>query len=109
MTVEALWTVEYQSRSGWIMGGIVVLETNRIFGGDGQYYYTGTYSLNDSNIEGTMTAKHYHGEKKTAWGDAESQFEVKFKGVVDKQSIFGEASRSQGKVPFRMLKRENLP
>jgi hypothetical protein len=32
-------------------GGVAVLETNRIFGGDSGYYYLGTYSIKDGQIE----------------------------------------------------------
>jgi hypothetical protein len=50
MSIEALWAVQFvgisnQGRS--TSGGVVVLETGRIFGGDTWQYYTGKYSRED--------------------------------------------------------------
>ena len=38
MSVEALWTVEYEDGGSWRNGGVVVCQAGRAFGGDGQYY-----------------------------------------------------------------------
>lgn len=68
MSVEALWTVEYElAPHGWTNGGIVVLESERVFGGDSQYYYVGTYVLKDRHFSADIHATHYHGEMWTAF------------------------------------------
>jgi hypothetical protein len=52
--IEALYVVEFgdvaiggQTYTYW-NGGVAVLETNRIFGGDSGYYYLGNYTIKDS-------------------------------------------------------------
>lgn len=37
--LEALWSVEFVSNTDGEGAGVAVLETGRILGGDGQYYY----------------------------------------------------------------------
>lgn len=42
--VEAFWIVEFEVvHTQWAGAGVVVLETNRVYGGDGHYYYKGSY------------------------------------------------------------------
>jgi hypothetical protein len=46
MSIEALWAVKFTGVQGVRLaksGGIIVIESNRIFGGDTWQWYTGTY------------------------------------------------------------------
>jgi hypothetical protein len=46
MSIEALWAVEFTGASGFRIaksGGVIVIETGKIFGGDSWQWYTGTY------------------------------------------------------------------
>lgn len=46
MTIEALWAVQFVGIHGVRQaksGGVIVIESNRIFGGDSWQWYTGTY------------------------------------------------------------------
>jgi hypothetical protein len=59
MSIEALWAVQftgYNTGGGIVRaaksGGVIVLETGRIFGGDSWQWYTGKY---DRNSNGTYT------------------------------------------------------
>jgi hypothetical protein len=66
MTIEALWTVEIPDvKGGWINGGVVVLETGRIFGGDSFYYFLGNYDVSGGNVSGTLNVTHYNGPQST--------------------------------------------
>jgi hypothetical protein len=51
--IEALYVVEFGDVAlggqQYRNGGVAVLETNRIFGGDSGYYYVGTFSSNGKN------------------------------------------------------------
>ena len=58
--IEGLYVVEFgdvaiggQTYTYW-NGGVAVLETNRIFGGDSGYYYVGNYTIKDSQFEATV-------------------------------------------------------
>ena len=55
MSLEALWALTFgtEQRLG---AGVVVFETGRIFGGDGNFYYLGHYDYNtrDQTISGEV-------------------------------------------------------
>jgi hypothetical protein len=52
MNVEAMWVVKYVDPSAPgsgmnLAGGVIVLETGRLFGGDSGAYYVGSYKVKD--------------------------------------------------------------
>jgi hypothetical protein len=53
MALEALWAVRFGSVQDF-GSGIIVFETNRIFGGDTSFYYVGSFTYNprDQTITG---------------------------------------------------------
>jgi T3SS negative regulator,GrlR len=59
---EALYVVEFgdMAASGtYRNGGVIVLETGRVYGGDSGYYYVGTYSVKDGQLTGEVkVVKH---------------------------------------------------
>src|SRR6266436_4982225 len=60
--LEALWSVEFLTPGqNNINAGIVILETNRVFGGDSWYYYTGTYQGEDGKLAAQLKSTHYAG------------------------------------------------
>ncbi len=94
MSLEALWTVEFasleegnQSNMG---AGIVIFETERIFGGDNQFYYVGKYKVNNGMIEGQVKVTNYTGESHSIFGKLE-EFKLSIKGKVEipKMSLSG--------------------
>lgn len=49
MSIEALWAVRFAGAHGVRVArsaGVIILETNRIFGGDSWTFYTGKYERN---------------------------------------------------------------
>jgi hypothetical protein len=113
MNEEALWTIEFQTASGWTNGGVVVLETSKVFGGDSQYYYVGKYGFSGSaGMVAEVHVTHYSGAVGTAWGDAAQIFDVILRGTVsaDGKRIDGTMERTGLPSPrFRMTRRELLP
>ena len=78
--LEALWSVQFATNSDMWGAGVIVLETERAFGGDGQYYYIGKFkALPGQIIEAEITATHYAGSRSSVFGDKE-QFTVKLTG-----------------------------
>lgn len=51
--LEALWTIRFTSIRG-AGAGVVVLETGRVLGGDGQFVYVGSYR---AQPDGTVVAE----------------------------------------------------
>ena len=73
---EALWAVYFGDASdpsgfdpGRMNAGVAVLETQRIFGGDSQYYYVGNYEVEKDRITATVTITHFNGEGWIAFGE----------------------------------------
>jgi hypothetical protein len=61
--LEALWSVVFLTpNSTRLNAGVVVFETNRIFGGDSWYYYTGTYQGKGGKLTAKIRSTHYFGE-----------------------------------------------
>lgn len=112
MSIEALWTAQFQTAKGWDNGGVVVLETGRVYGGDSQYYYLGTYKMAGEEIEATLSVTHYFGEVSTAWATSEKKFTVALRGKRENNVIAGVMFRPefpQAMRPVRLTLRENLP
>jgi hypothetical protein len=78
--IEALWSVQFVTNLGMQGAGVIVLETERAFGGDAQYYYIGKFkSLPLQTIEAEITATHYAGPRNSVFGDRD-KFTVKLTG-----------------------------
>lgn len=113
MSVEALWTVEIpDAKGGWINGGVVVLETGRIFGGDSFYYFLGSYDVCGGSVSGTLNVTHYNGPQSTTWGDYAAKLSVKFNMKVEETVATGTGERLDKpgmRLPIRLTKRADLP
>jgi len=60
--LEALWSVVFLTpNSQRLNAGVVVFETNRIFGGDSWFYYTGTYKGENGKLVARVKSTHYFG------------------------------------------------
>ncbi len=110
MSVEGLWTADFEVLAGWRNGGVVVLETGRIFGGDSQYYYLGKYEVSRGTMTGKVSVTHYHGQAGTAFGDNAARFDVELAGNLTENAVDGKATRSGfPAIRFRMTKKAELP
>lgn len=113
--VEALWAVHFGGLyiPGQHNGGVVVLETTRIFGGDSCFYYVGKYDLTDNKLTAQVRITHFNGPNKTAFGTSESDpYDVEFEGVLDGNSIDGEIWKTDDpndRLSINLLRLENLP
>lgn len=93
-------------------GGVAVLETNRIFGGDSGYYYVGTFEVHGSRIEATVRVVKHDPNWINAFGDASTSFTVKLQGSRSNGIIQGSMERTDmpGKqLPVRLTWKEPLP
>lgn len=55
--MEGLWTLEFDN-----YGLCLFFQDGRIYGGSGNYYWLGTYTLESDTINGHLTATHYTGD-----------------------------------------------
>jgi hypothetical protein len=61
MSVEAIWIVKLISNEQTIGAGVVVLETERILGGDGNFYYVGNYEIRGDKIVMKVRVRRHDG------------------------------------------------
>jgi hypothetical protein len=112
MSVDALWTLEFRVDRGWRHGGIVVFESGRVFGGDRQYYYLGSFSVRGDEVQGTAQITHHSGPVLTAWGSNARDFSVEFRGKREGDMILGEMWRNVApgmRQSIRLIRRAPLP
>lgn len=67
MSIEALWSVQFAGPVG-SSGGVVIFETGKLFGGDSQYYWIGTYTEQSGAIVADLDVHHYSGPPYSAFG-----------------------------------------
>ena len=58
---DALWSLEFISGDKTFAAGVAIFENDRVFGGDSQYYFLGTYRLSANFITGDLEVTHYNG------------------------------------------------
>ena len=88
--LEALWSVEFHAIGGHGPlnhgAGVVVFETDRIFGGDGRYFYTGNYTTSNGIVTAMLTSTHYAGPMESIIGsDKITTFQLA--GKIEQQRI----------------------
>lgn len=64
MSIEALWAVRFVGVNGGSIGeqsgGVIVLESGRLFGGDTWTYYTGSYSIANGQVTFRVNVGVHH-------------------------------------------------
>ena len=82
--LEALYVVEFGDVAGfgYRNGGVVVLEANRIFGGDSGYYYIGEYSIFGDRLEACVRITKHNPLWINAFGDDALQFQIEVSGRI---------------------------
>jgi hypothetical protein len=85
--VDAIWSIRLVS-SDRISGiGIVVLEAGRIFGGDPEYYYVGTYRAAHGMVYAAIVATPYEETPCTTVDLVAESFRVELSGRIDKPKM----------------------
>lgn len=97
MSVEALYTMTFGDNvapAAARNGGVVVLETGRVFGGDSSFSYVGTYRVVSDLIQAEARIERYNDLLQSAFGDDGTSFKVWFVGkIVSDQKIVGYIER----------------
>lgn len=115
MSIEGLWSLFFRSNVGGEGGGVVILETGRILGGDVSYYYVGDYEVDRGQVTGNVRVTHYQGEPRSIFGQA-TQFNLRIAGALsgtqigDINTVTGEiVGHPQLKMDVLLTKRAELP
>ncbi|MCH8098263.1 MAG: hypothetical protein IID53_14440 [Proteobacteria bacterium] len=89
---EALWSIQFESGAGYVGAGVIVLETERLFGGDGQYFYLGKYEIHGKQISAEITVTHYAGQPLSVFG-TDQKFDMHLSGTLRGDTIKGVGTR----------------
>jgi hypothetical protein len=109
--LEALWTVEFVSSMGSYGAGVVVFETNRIFGGDAFYYYLGSVVVKNEIVEADVVVTHHSGPLQSIFGPL-NKFHLKLSGRVQTPVMVLQGylvENPQMKMSARLTWRAELP
>lgn len=109
MSIEALWTVRFgrpETPPGEMEGGVLVVESSRMFGGDSIYAYTGRLEVAGEDITGDLTViLHNPNYGQSIYGKRELQFTARFIAKrVDEKRIEGWIKR-EGEIDVRVMMR----
>ena len=109
--LEALWSIEFLSNVGGFGSGVVVLETGRILGGDAQYFYVGSYSVENHTIRAKVKVTHYSGQPFTVFGQAkEVTLNLTGTPAQDTFEVSGTVSENPTlSISIRFTRRAELP
>ena len=116
--IEGLYVAEFgdvaiggETYTYW-NGGVAVLETNRLFGGDSGYYYLGNYTIKDSQFEATVKIVKHNPTWEDAFGSTSPSFNIKVQATANNGIIEGFMDRldpPQARLPVRLTWKEDLP
>jgi hypothetical protein len=91
MALEALWAVTFIASARNLGGGIVVFEGEKIFGGDSNYYYVGSYKAAGNVITADVAIIHHAGPYNKLFGPL-PRVDLTVKGTRHGKSIHGECT-----------------
>jgi len=79
---DGLWTVEFISTINRYGRGVLIVNDNRLLGGDDGYYYSGTWNVTDNNIEAHINVIKYDDNSVSVFGNI-NQFQLNLNGEID--------------------------
>lgn len=109
--LEALWSVEFVSNVQSFGAGVAVLETGRVLGGDAQYFYVGTYQVENAIANAEVKVTHYAGQPNSIFGQAK-QFTLKLSGKPGSAyfELYGHVVENSALlIGMRLTRRADLP
>jgi hypothetical protein len=111
--VEALYVVEFGDAAGqqYTNGGVAVLETTRVFGGDSGYYYVGTFNIDKDQLSANIQVVRHDPAWQSAWGDKADNFSIILSGKITNNVIAGHMQRVgiDIQLPVRLTRKAELP
>ena len=110
-SVEGMWTVWFEGVAG-LGCGIVVLETQKVFGGDSSWYYRGSYTIDGGQFSAEVEVTHYGARDNAVTGHPpeKSPFQLTLSADrVKSDRITAKATTEHGQMTFELKKVAELP
>ena len=111
--LNALWSVQFSvppSGTGVFGSGVVVLQNGSIRGGDGSYYYKGSYQINGDIFIAEVSIIHYSGPFNNVLGVGVKQTQITLSGTIDANEfeVTGQSKSLQKPITVRLERLEGL-
>ena len=87
---DGLWVVEFGSSLGLFGRGVMVLNGQRMLGGDVGYYYSGNFNVDEDRIKGEVDVIRFDPNSISVFGDIES-FTLSFDGTINESDFTAHA------------------
>lgn len=84
--INGLWTVEFISTIKRYGRGVIIINDERILGGDDGYYYSGRGKVTGNKIEATINVIKYDQNSVSVFGDID-HFQLKIEGKIDEYRL----------------------
>ena len=98
---NGLWTITYDL-NGKGMAFPIVIDDNKLMGGNENYYYIGNCSITQGQLNGTITATHFNGKTDPVFGNvSEIKFEISCE--INGQTLSGYVREVQTGKPIPCL------
>ena len=112
--LEALYVVEFGDVAGidYRNGGVAVLETNRVFGGDSGYCYLGDYSIFGDRFAASVRITKHNPVWANVFGDDAPEFDIHVLGIAKDDIIVATMERPDRpglRLPLRLKRKARLP
>lgn len=107
---NGLWTVEFISTIKRYGKGVLIVNDNRLLGGDDGYYYSGTCNVTGNNIQATINVVKYDQNSISVFGNID-HFQLTLNGEINEyqfEAIGTIANNPQTQIRVVGTKREDL-
>lgn len=89
MSLEAVWAAKFYSDGGVPFNagaGVIIFDSDRIYGGDSFMYYVGKYKIESGIISGSVDVDTHTDGATSVIGNVR-KFTVEFKGLVNEKEM----------------------
>jgi len=107
---DGLWVVEFWSSLGLFGRGVMVLNGQRVLGGDLGYYYSGKCAFDGNTLQGEIDVIRFDPDVVSVFGDIES-FTLSLNGAIQGTEFTAQATSDAFpnlQMEIRGSKREDL-
>jgi hypothetical protein len=109
VSVEAVWTVRFgssQALEADLNGGVAIIESGRIFGGDSGYAYIGDLEVAAQTVKGKLRILRHDPQVNSMYGVDEDEINLTFTGtIVNPDRIEGSLHRPGASSARLLMKR----
>jgi T3SS negative regulator,GrlR len=85
--LSGLWTAEFGSVIGISGGGVVIFQGDRILGGDGGYYYEGSFQKDGAKMTAKVVARPFNRNYSSVFSTLGEQLNLDLTGQIGDREI----------------------